>query len=127
MKLCHFPNVLKGFWEIADDQPHPDGVTGNPRPSAEVPDTWLERFKLLESALVKLDDKTPRGLELVADDLVDTSVADIPAWISVALPGNEDDILILTSLGYSPDDIEKMRSVYNTFFDGDELESLRVQ
>lgn len=49
------------------------------------------------------------------------------AWASVALPINDDDEVILSKLGYSMVNIRKMRDVYNEFFDGFELESLRVQ
>lgn len=127
MKLCHFPNILKGFWEIDSDQPHPKQPKGNPIPTAEVPEAWLEKFKLLEAALIKLGDRTPEQLGVRAEDLVDISVAIEPAWISVCLPGNMDDELILAALGYSQSEIQEMRSVYCEFFDGenDELESLR--
>lgn len=125
MKLCHFPNILKGFWEIAEDQPHPNRTTGNPIPQAEVPNRWLKTFKLLEEALTKLDDKTPRDLGISPNALVDPTVADMPAWLSVALPGNDDDKIILFALGYDSKQIKQMQRIYCEFFDGKALESLK--
>jgi hypothetical protein len=127
MKLLAFPNILRMFQEIYSDQPYPNGITGSPKVSATVPVKWVARFEQCEKLLVQLGEKTIAeiGAKLSAEEFTEQNMQVQEAWRTLALPCNEDDVIVCKAAGFTDDETNLVRSIMCEWFDGNDFEGLK--
>jgi len=125
MKLQDFPSVFGVFQIIDASDSHPDGGTGKPLWNATVPANWVERFKLVEEVLNRGWGKTPNDFGVPVNLLSDERVATEEIQGTIAVPGNEDDVVCIKAMGFSDETARTVREATNEFFEGEELQCLR--
>lgn len=116
MKLRDYPLIFRAFKEINLNSSYRPGmyVDGN----ADVPERWLIPFAACEDTFRKCTDRTVSSVPTL-ETRVDDYNGDLPLWQVIALPVDEDDLIVMRFILCSPEAAWLTQHVLHEFFDGE--------